>query len=52
MNANELEPKRATRPRERVLAACGQLSLGQAALAFVPADDVPQAACCVRYPRF
>lgn len=40
----------ATRPLERVLASCGQLSLGQAGLAFVPADDVPQAGVLFALP--
>ena len=40
----------ATRSLERVLAACGQLSLGQAELAFVPADDVPQAGVLCALP--
>lgn len=37
-----------TRPLERVLAACGQLT--QAGLAFVPADDVPQAGVLCALP--
>ncbi len=40
----------ATRPLERVLASCGQLSLGQAGLAFVSADDVPQAGVLCALP--
>jgi len=38
----------ATRALERVLASCGQLS--QAGLAFVPADDVPQAGVLCALP--